>query len=456
VSIYYPQAAATLRIVWENFGDELNPALKQAHTMQVLLKRARVTINSYTEADTFEMELDYKIFPFDPRCIRSCQVSIHMQNMGRLYDGSVNVRLEPSTENTIFQGFVDDETMTFDDSTRTVRLKGRDFTALFVDTTWTGKTLNLTAPVDVLIAQMLLDLKQSDILVDNRTGGSLPVLAKFYPDFGLLSGQRNARKKESYWDVIQDICTKAGLIAYMELDKLVITKPRTLYDPNKAIQFVYGRNISSFELKRNLGKQKGFNIRVRALVGKTVLLADIPKDSTALENGGQEVKIPKQDAQGNLQEQAAPYLSFVVANVNSKDQLIKIGEKIYEELSRQQIEGRFETHDMEAPIGEEQTGGNEECFDLTKLRNGTPVQILISMDDLDAIKREQSQATRFKYLIDRCYPAQVATIFAATLGKYSTPFYTRSVDFTIDADNGFKVEVDFINFIETKNKGLGI
>jgi hypothetical protein len=65
-------------------------------------------------------------------------------------------------------------------------------------------------------------------------------------------------KKDKYWEVIQDLVGKAALVAYIELDELIIAKPRALYEGTNAKQFIYGKNLKSLEFKRKLGRVKGF------------------------------------------------------------------------------------------------------------------------------------------------------------------------------------------------------
>jgi len=457
MSYWFPQHCATLKVVWENFGNDTNPVLKQTYTIDTVPKRSKVAINAYTEADTFDIDLDYKTFPFDPRCIRSCQVSIHMDNMEALQENGKSKIIVPSEDNVVFLGFVDVSKMNLDESARLVNLTGRDYTSLYIDAPWPGEIVDLAGPVDKVIAKIIGRLKASgDITVENRTGSaSLPVLASFYPDFGGLSGKRNARKKETYWDVIQDICAKAGLIAYIELDKLVITKPRTLYDPSQAVQLIYGKNVKTLEMTRHLGKQKGFNVVVRSIIGKKVETVEIPKDSKRLPEGGDYIYLPKQATNGALvdksqPEAVAPSLAFAVANVRDREHLIVIGEKIFEEMSRQQLEGRVTTNDMKAPV-EDST-----CFNLLKMRNGTPINIRIDHEDLRKIQQTSSVPERIAYLNSRGYNPAVSNVLAQTIGKVTTPFYTREVQFTLDEQSGFSVDIDFVNFIETSGKGLGI
>jgi hypothetical protein len=464
VKYFYPHAVARLRVIWQNFGDESNLLLNKPYEVLAIPRMTKVEVNSYTEADTFDIELDYKTFPFDPRSIRSCQVTIFMDNLDSL--GDPLTVMAPSTDNAVFEGFADEDNMTFDDTARTVRLKGRDFTALLIDARWPGKLLPMTAPVDIVLAGVLARLPaMGDVTVSNRTDTPvLPTLAQFYPDYALLAGQRGAKRNEKYWDVIQDVCTRAGLICYMELNELVLDRPRTLYDPSKAVQLVYGKNVKTLEMTRKLGRQKGFNLVVRSIKGKEVIKAEIPKDSTRLPEGGDYVYVPIQTPLGvmvnkNDPSSRAPLMSFVVANVNDKTHLIEMGEKIYEEIGRQQIEGKLKTTDMEAPANEvdiDNVSPDGECFNLLKLRVASPLSIVIGSEDLESISKEANVARRIKYLTDRGYTNQVASVFAQTLGKYTTPFYTKSIVFTVDAEQGFSIDIDFINFIETAGKGLGV
>lgn len=463
---FYPGAVAQLRVIWQDFGSS-DPTLTQPWEMQVTPKMTRVSINSYVEADTFEIELDYKTFPFDPRAIKSCQVNIFMENQDHRAAVQRNA-VVPSHDNAIFSGFADEDSITLDESSRTVRLKGRDFTAIMVDSKYPGTLLPLHQPVDQIIMGLVSKLPaMGDITVDNRTGlSALPTLAGFWPDYSRLAGMRSAQRHEKYWDVVQDLCARAGLICYVELNKIVLAKPRTLYNPDKALQLVYGKNIKSLEMTRKYGRHKGFNLVVRSVNGKTVLKAEIPRESKTLPERGDYVRIPVQTPQGVMINKAnpasiAPTMSFVVANVNNKSHLIEVGEKIYEEIGRQQIEGKLKTLDMDAPqpVAGPPVPGREapvSCVNLLQLHVGDPISIVIASDDLQSITKESNVAKRTHYLLMRGYNQTVASVFAQTLGKFVTPFYTKGATFTLDAENGFSVEVDFVNFIETAGKGLGI
>jgi hypothetical protein len=464
MSFYYPQAVMTLRVRWEDFDDETNRVLSGVKELQVLARRISVDINDYTQADTFSAEIDYKNFPFDPRTIRALGVTIHIEDRKQFFrsDNALNL-IVPSKENTIFQGFADKESLSFDDSTRIVNFEGRDFTGLLLDSSYSGKAIDLAKPLDEILQILLNELpstSEGKIVLDNRSGLTLPTLGSFAPDFNALANQRSGKKNEKYWDVIQDLVGRAGLIAYIELDKLVITRPRALYGDSQPIQFIYGKNIENLEFTRQLGRQKGINVVARSVSVETkeTLEVRIPEEasvewSNSIGVARERQKIDKIDAQGQKQTEDAPFISFVVPNIKNTEQLRVIGQGIWEELGRQQIEGTLSTREMGT---RQQSTATDEIleFDLTKIRTGTPVKIEIDQGDMEGFSRQKTVEQRKRFLLTRSYPPDIANALAVAGGKFQTRFYTKSVQFSLDVDSGFKMDLSFINFIELGNKGL--
>jgi hypothetical protein len=190
---------------------------------------------------------------------------------------------------------------------------------------------------------------------------------------------------------------------------------------------------------------------------KEVIEAKIPleaTDSWILHMGipKAEVKVQKLDGKGKIEEKVADYSAFRVADVNSKEQLIKIGEGIFEEIGRQQLEGSLETKEM---ISLQGNADNPVTFDITKIRNGTPVRIEIDQDDMKEISRQKSTATRVQYLTARGYDRKVAESLAGSMGKFSPVFYTKEVTFSVDHNDGFSMKLSFLNFIRMTEKSLG-
>jgi hypothetical protein len=478
---YFPQASIILRIRWEDFGETQNEVLQKVYELPVWAKRVSVSINDYTQADTFRAEIDYKNFPFDPRCIRACGVKIAMEDMGAIFrsDNGLEAIAQRTDApgrpgNIIFVGFADEESISFNDSERVVRLEGRDFTSLLIDKKFLLGAVNLERPVDEVLSELLSqaedtrELKLDNRVVDNQGNPvPLPVLSSFWSDKDELSGKRSRKKDESYWDVIQDIAGRAALIAYVELDRLVLTKPRFIYDRTRYARFVYGRNITNLEFKRKLGRRKNFNIVVRSInpnnKADPIIEAKIPMEATdewarvtGINNAEVKIARVKADATGTTpEEEVAPYIAFKVPNVTSKDQLIEIGQEVYEEIGRQQIEGSFQTKEMETADSSQPAN----AFDVLKVRNGTPIKVLIDQGDMKGFEKlAQNQSVslnqRVRFLISRGYTPAVAQAFAESYGKFGSLLYTKAVEFTLDESQGFSAKVEFVNRIEVTNKAF--
>lgn len=475
-SYYYPQAVLLLRVRLEDFGNKASGVSDEWHNMTCLARSVTVKINEYSKADEFSADIDYNNFPFDPRAIRACGVSICMQDMGKLYDRDNSIeRIVPSEENLVFVGFADEESISFSDSDKTVSITGRDMTSLLIDRKFLEGNIDVDKPLDVVIRSLLDKLEESRTLkLDVRVQEELPVLAKFWSDKGGLSGKKNVPKDRSYWDVIQSMVGDAAMIAYIELDKLVLTKPRVLFDRNQAKVFAWGSMIDDLEFKRKIGRKKGFNIAVKCmnLESKEVLEALIPKEATdewSKETGiaNTEVKIPKMapvmpteakegekpenpisDQQADKEGTPAPYMRFNVANVSSKKQLIEIGQGIYEEISRQQIDGSFTTREMQFRYKKVNSAAFE-TFNILKLRVGTPIMIELSENERE-IGAGGDVATIREMLLKRNHDRRIANTLAQSIGRANTPFYTKSVEFKLDSETGFEASIEFINFIETK------
>jgi hypothetical protein len=451
-----------LRVLWEDFKLKSDASLQKVYTLSIRPRRVSVNINDYTSADTFSVEIDYKHFPFDPRCIRSLGVTIFGQDMKSLYgdDGRIT-EITPSRANTLFQGFADEETIELSSDSRKISFEGRDFTAILIDAPFGHGKVDITRPLDVIITEFLSELKATaKLTVENRTGETLPIIGKFAPDYSPLAAGKNVDRKDKYWEVIQDLVGRAGLIAFIEIDKLVISKPRNVYGRKSNYEFIYGQNLKSLQYKRKLGRQKDFNIQIKSLnlETKEVLVAKVPEEATeqwckAVGIAREAIKIEKIGPNGEkMAAEAAPYIGFVVPDIASKDQLIKIAEKTFEEVGRQQIEGSLETKEMVILQGAEE---NPVEFDVTKIRNGTPVKVEIEQGDMDGLRRIKSAAEKEQFLIARGYEPSVAAALAKSLGKFDTVFYTKAVEFSFDAEDGFQMKLDFVNFIELTGKGLG-
>lgn len=466
MAIYYPQAAVSLRVIWEDFGSN-SEVLRNPQSMQVSCRNVIVERNDYTEADTFKATIDYKSFPFDPRTMRSCGIAVYMEDRKTVFRQTNSLNLiEPNEDNIVFQGFADEGGLTFDDDTRSVNLEGRDFTSLFIDVKRINtEPIPLAKPLDKVIQDLINEQEATRLIrIENRTGEPLPILSKLAPDFNPFTSVKNQKRKETYWEIMQSILSRVGLIGFIEIDKFVITRPSNIYEKKEIKQFIYGGNIKDLKFRRKLGRAKNYNVKLVSanLRKKTVLEALIPKEAKSPEFiadfGNTEITIPQLDKDGKKIDppKVADYITFPVPNINDKDTLIVMAENVYEEMSRQQIEGSLMTYEMEIPEEIE----NEQNFDtlpvkFSRIRNGTAIKVYLSQDELGEINSDSTWAEKRNFLVRRGYPLEIANAFAESLNRINTALYVKSVKYELDQENGFTMNVDFINFIDLDSSLLG-
>ena len=466
--VYYPKCLCVAKMVLADFGANI----QQPQPVSFQPVSAAVRINSYVEADTFSVTARYEDFPFDPRLIRSMLITISIFN-------SKDISTEKAEKVAIMAGFADAHNISLDASARTVQFDGRDYTSLFIDTRFDNANLNddegrrlrkikLARP----LVSILEDLKSNvagaeKIQIEDRTQGAVQNFTRASGgNYDLVNGQKSqygqveyVQPNETYWDVISSICEAAGVICYIELDKLVLTTPRILYQSEgfsskKAVPFIYGKNIERLEFHKNLSKKKRFNVVVRSLNRRTseTTSLSIPRDATAgwiqatnVEKAVQQVL--SLDSTGAQVKKPAPAFVFRFID-KTKEELVSLGEGIFEQFVRQQLEGSMVTREMTINDGTE--------IDLTQLKIGTPILIEMAQKDMQYINRKSpegeniSDAQRVAYLLRRGYNPETAAILvqalAAITGKIKPTFYMRGCELAMHSD-GFQLTVDFINFV---------
>ena len=525
MGVYYPQGGATLRILFENFLGFDDPnferaetdSRERAHEIRVQCKSIQVEINNYTEADTARVVIDYKSFPFDPRTIRALGITIHMANIKKSVQDGKQVFIEPTApdpargeivrerfdrHNTIFQGFADQNNIDFDENTRDVTIEARDYTALFIDRRIinrdpkTGKVTSQPIAANKKVITLLQELINTNpstkgkIRLDIRTETTR--LNAVDPSFNIAKTVKNLRRTDSYWDVMRTIADRAAVTIYMELDRLVVTSPRNIYDDrtqtlnaegrrlaSQKVQMVYGINVKSLSFARNIGRQRNINITVYAVdpegrANNRNLIVNIPKDLDKIKNstqeirefvkrfGSKEARIPILQADGTPSQmtEPAPPIPFKVPNVTSRSRLIQIGMQTYIAYNRQQLEGQLTTNDMEFATEEIPKPGQTKppargTTTFRSIRIGTPIEVLMDQLDLEKIKQHKNKADRVAYLKARGYPDNIASQFAQSLSDVKYLFYTEGATITLDAEQGFSMQVRFVNFIDLTNKGIG-
>ena len=481
MAIYYPKCVVQVDVILYDYGDT---SQKSEFHLIVAPVHCSVNINSYNLADTFSVTVRFEDLPFDPRLIRSLRATVYMLDLKRLRNISAK-DLKDNADKIIITGFADNHTIRLEQTERTVSFDGRDYTALFIDSTWDNANLeddkgkrtrqiNKQRPVKDIIEDLISNLPAAaGIEVLDMSGQAVKNLARSIPEYDLTNGRKSSEGKDyytepnrTYWDVIVSLCEAAALICYIELDKLILTTPRILFrsggiQGKKTLQFIYGFNLMGLEFYRNLGKKKRFNFLFRGFdvrTGKKITVS-IPRDANkdwadSMNIDKAVVKIKELDHQGIARERVAPAYTFPLPPNITKEDAIEIGQKVFEEYVRQQLEGSCETREMRV----NDTDNIE--FDVTKIRMGTPILIEIANEDVKNIMRRSPDGTkisdsqRIAYLVRRGYPPRVAQelikAVAKGTGKLRPLFYVREAQFEMGND-GFSLRIGFINYIQVSD-----
>lgn len=445
--IYYPSCRVALRT---NFEDEPT----RFHLLDILPQYCKVELNSYQQADEFEVRIDYHLFPIDPRVIKSCGIGIWMGTTLRFGD-----LIEKNVDDCLITGFVDDFEIDLGEDGQILTLKGRDFTGILLDNKWFHGNIPLDLVLDDAIRWTLNhDPAFHNIKVVNKSGVPLPQLN----NIKLREYEEHTPSDEdSYFDIIYDLCLQCGFICYIQLDELIINLSKNLFRKEDPAYFVYGHNLDKLTFKKNYAKQSGLNIEVKCYdpITKSTLTARYPDPpiqknqmlvpTKNLSLNTQTIHTappkkasskPKQVSESSSESKTYEFTSFIVSNIRSMDTLKQIAEGIWYQLYSKQIEGELQTADIE---------GFEGNTELLKLRNGNALMVTIN-EQFKQILNSMPFEQKMDFLIEKGFNPKVATSISQNIESLDHLFYTQKIRFEFHHQEGFSLGADFINYIEVK------
>lgn len=459
MALYYPQARINLSVVFDGFGGPDKPL-----TFEDILPRGfTVSLNSYKEADTFEVNFSSKFFPFSPDSIRSCAVEIYTYQAP---DATAPFVYTP--ENLLVTGLVDAGTLAQGRDGGVVTFEGRDYTGLLLDRAWDPTEsghkgrIPVGRPLAEVVQQLVDEAVNADEIgrtltvrfldgeVSPTTGrlGKVVTQAKETVKVGESKGRRKKRgvpvKADSnYWDVIYKLCMSYGFIVFVKGFDVIISRPHVLQADaqDKIHRVAYGRNLESLESERKLSRESTPQIRVRSYDETT---------KRAIEGRFPEGKDQVITGVGTRKEE---YKVMTYSGVTDEKQLKEIARTAYYTIARGEGVVRFKTKhlkDLPDPLGVQR--------DFLQLRAGDAVRI-----EWDAFNAEEmlndkaTPASKAAALAALGYAPAVAAVVAAQFEKlayFRQPFYTKEIRVQWDKDQGMSFEVEAMNFINPARDGV--
>lgn len=316
VAVYYPQARAILQLIFDGYGSSARDS--EVIAIPIIPKNVTVHVNSYRQADSFDLVFEAGDLPLDPRLIRAGAAEIFLfQTAGpgdarRVLDrreplsdgdaGAVRPRdpidtigLELGIESSRDRftlgnkprivGLIDDVDLELSESGKWVSLKGQDYTAYLAAIQFppnengtarripTGKRLDLI--VDDLLGEADPD-GQLAVAVRGLDAATLPTVGA---EVGTNKRGIPVEQGTSYWDVIYKLVERYGMICFVDGLDVVISRPKTITDRDvpSIKRMAWGKNLQHLSMKRHLGKEQAPTIVVRSYVpGKGTLTAEYP------------------------------------------------------------------------------------------------------------------------------------------------------------------------------------
>ena len=462
--------------------------------IEVIPHSATWKVQPLTEGDRLTLELRYADFPFDPRAIRSVAVQFYLGTVdaAEFYRGVIGqprttddattgagepLQLIPDSfvdpdgmtrTNMRFEGFVDDIEGDYpDEDCPLVRFECSDNMRILVDQVAPpGLAVSPKKPIDQAIAEYMAEFPQfRGLSVEFRPAGqTIPMLSKIVskvakqPAIGPVPG-KGGDSSLKVWDYFTDVARACGMSIRIEGTTVVIQDPYTLYSNQYTVRvddpyrprrlrsglllphrtLVYGRNLTTFNIKRTYTKKVPENIEVRSYnaARKTTLVERYPV------KGDRILRAPP----GNNTDE-----KWKVVQIGSwiKDAKVlkQIARTYYESQARNEIQIRASTINMSS------YGGNGMDPDLLDMKHGDPVDVGIDGDPIYAVGNVE------KCTIEDCVaftkslgiPDKVAKAYAKSINNVGLPktFRLRSMQVDWSCDEGVTLDFEMVNYVEVR------
>lgn len=459
---------------------------------------AAITRSPTKDADTAQIVFPFRDLPIDPRSVRSALVTItlgvtsvddYAQGMGEfikrangeplsLIEYEEAQELRPFSTSR-FAGFAATWKVTCDDGGDYVSIDCVDVSAVLRGQKLHGKKIDLTKPIEKGVQELIDAFPTSRGLkvvlgtpvdstspddVQAPTGGSFTPADAMPPTLkrrrGRAAPAAEKSDKETVWDHINDVVLRLGLIPVVRGFVLYLLEPRVLaQNLLNSRKMVYGRNVKKLEMTRKMEGITTDTIEIRCpdrSIGRVrwaryPVLKNEPKSGILGKAGSPQPttsRSSKVTPNGTGQEQVRV---LTVRGISELATLERIAECTWHEMSRQEIQGTFETNDV-------QSWDSEIEADLLDLQSGDVVQILVEVpdqnkEDLANTSYQEiaamSIAQRKAHLISWGISPDSAQKLAESqeMAASATTFRTNYVNIRWDAEEGVSIEGDFSNFI---------
>lgn len=418
-------------------------------SFEVKPKAVRLERNDHMQADTCVLTLDWTTAGVDARMLDDATVEVHVANADE------TGYWLPSSATCRFCGVVKEVDSTRSkDSAAEVTLALVDYTDLFLKAKPFGSAgvPRFSQRIGEAWQTIVSQTPGAEIFSDPKR----LVFEDVDPDLVIGQGVAERFRKIGFvqtkpdtdaWAVWQQCVGMLGLISYIDKDKCVVTTATNYYTEQDAPKFLWGRHIGEWH-----------ESRVSALARRGVGLTSFdPLTLRTLEAfwppiGDDRVKRKRAKAKKiQSSDQIRPTEErdyFPYPGVSEYKALLEIAKRVWEERSRQELEGNISTPHMAI---ETEAGA---MFDLLDLRAGDTVRVEMEPEMRVLMQTLDSDQERLDYLRRRGYSEDAASLIVANMSNFAdldARFLTKrvAIEAEVTSDGGkFGIEIDYVNRIQ--------
>jgi hypothetical protein len=467
-------------------------------SFRMRVMKATLVVNNHNAADELKVTCSWRDAGTDPRLLRNA--------LARLYIGNANSAGEWDEENPPatdcrFIGLLTRAKRTaIHGEAMTVDLEFLDFTTLFIEAKPFGAKgiPHFSMRLDEAWRCVCSQTPGAEKLADGLTGiglaerwpdGEWPLLKTAVSARFAKLGKVPTKPKCNAWEVWMQCVGMMGLISYIRQDECIVTTATHYFTSENPPRLIWGRNILRMSEARNPQATRGVGLAsFDPLTATTIeavwppvgdirirkkIIVPHPRRSTGMLSANTHANAHRHKTTPASADPARIRQNedrdwFQYASVHDPDALLECAKSVWEQRSRQEVEGTIVTAEMvvdrydgsltgrtmDADLYDDSGKLKDEnkTFELMDLQAGDNVRIEIDQEDKSALLAQGDWNGALHYLIDRGYAASVAAIMASNMVDFALLdpiFYVKRVQTTLDlqGDGHFEVEVTYLNRI---------
>lgn len=415
--------------------------------------------NDHNAADTLHVTIPLKDAGLDVRLLQNAVGVFYLANADE------QGRWQPDPKNARFAGILTKPTRSMpEEDSRTFEMEFLDYTTLFLEAKPFGTSgipkfsMSLAEAWRTVVSQTPGAEVLADRLVFRGLAAPGPVLGTAVAKRFSKLGRVPTKPRTDAWAVWQQCVGMMGLISFIELDTCVVTTTDAYYTNKTPPRLIMGLNVRSMTEHRTPFFRKGIGLTsFNPATGETVEALWPPLGDPSIQKKTIKAKKVKATAKSST-----PKSDPAVTARNNEDReyftyeatsdpalLTAIAKRVYEERSRQEVEGTISTCEMQV----EAVNGTD--FDLLTLGSGDNVRIELAQADksmLMSMKLEgQTTEQMASYLVAKGYDHDVALLMAKNVAQLFTlnpVFHVKKVATSADGDAGeYAAEITYCNRI---------